>query len=229
MKFSNKNLPLFLILLSVSLVVLLASNVNKGEIPALFGKSPDNNIHEVYVMKNYWHTGIILKSDSLTLSLIPPLRNIPSAVYFDIGWGDEDFYQNPDDFDLFLALKAIGIPSGSVLRITGHVSDINKLIGWSDFTLKFKLTDQQYLRLCNYIYDTFELDENNRELITSRLAGGQIIFFKAKPDYHLLNTCNTWVANAFRHAGYKLQQSDIITARKLFNALKDFGEILKEE
>jgi hypothetical protein len=147
--------------------------------------------------------------------------------YVDIGWGDKDFYQSPKEFDLYLAFKALFLPTESVVRIEGYNSDIEDIISYSDYCIKFQLKDQNQIKLLKFIDSSFLRNDKNKLIITFVKANGKIIFFKSKYSYHILETCNKWVAKGFAEAGYEVSPTWIITAENLFEEVKKFGTVIR--
>lgn len=186
-----------------------------------------NGKRTIYLIKYYWHVGILIEIDSTALAGIPVLSRFNDYRFVDIGWGDEDFFQDSET-DYYNAAKAILFPTESVIKITAHQSDVAGIIRWSDFCIKIKVTDNQYSRLLEYINKSF-LVENDEYFITSSFAEGAIVFYKSVHKYHLFNTCNTWVAEALETAGCGVSKSGIITAEDLFVEVKTIGDVLKSE
>ena len=189
------------------------------------GKS--NTEKNIYLIKSYWHVGIVIEIDSASVAGIPVLKRFSKYNFVDIGWGDEDFFQD-SEIDYYNAAKAILFPTKSVIKITAHLSDLAGIIRWSDFCIKLKLTDDQYSGLLEYIDNSF-LIEDDEYIFISSFAEGAIVFYKSGLSYHLFNTCNTWVAEALETAGCGISKSGIITAEDLFVEVKTIGEVLKEE
>ncbi|MGD8778144.1 MAG: DUF2459 domain-containing protein [Ignavibacteria bacterium] len=189
---------------------------------------PQQNYYNVYIIKSYWHTGIVLRNTEVPSNIITVLNDYTSYEFVDFGWGDEVFYQHPDP-GVELGAQAILVPTSSVIRIEGSNTSIKKIIDWSDFAIKFELTEKQFLNLCVYIENSFTLDSNYLPVKTSGEPGSRIKFYKSHLKYHLFNTCNKWVADAFIYAGYQTSSSEIITAQNLFDEIYKFGEVLKKE
>lgn len=183
--------------------------------------------YEIYVIKSYWHTGIVIKVDERLLNLISGIEEFKNNDFVDIGWGDEDFYQLQGDFDLYLAAKAVLYPTSSVIRIKGYKIPVSEIIEWSDYCIRFELREDEFQRLCGFIDESF-YRENDKLIIKFRRINSNVIFFHSNLKYHLFNTCNTWVAKSFKYCGYDISPSSIITAEDLFNELKDFGTVLKK-
>ena len=206
--------------------VLLIISVSNEILPQ---EPVQNNYRVIYLVNNRWHTGIVLALDSTVIKLVGPLRNFQGYYFADIGWGDEDFYQSTTDFNFLLALKAILIPTGSVIRIAGYKADIKLIISLSQICVKLILSEMQFEKLCEFIDLSFERGIKDSFIITSKSLDRSIIFYKARYKYHLLNTCNTWMANALATAGLEINPSEIITTDELFKVLIQLGEVLKNE
>jgi hypothetical protein len=181
----------------------------------------------VYLIKSYWHVGILFHVDSTVIKHIPALITFNRYKFVDIGWGDEDFYQDPET-DYYNAAKAILFPTKSVIKVTGHMAGLESIKKWSDFCIKIKITNEQYSRLMEFIAESF-LVENDKYVIASSNSSGAIVFYKSVLAYHLFNTCNTWVADALENAGCDVSKDGIITAEDLFEEVKSIGEVLKVE
>jgi hypothetical protein len=79
----------------------------------------------VLVVRHRWHTGIVLPADRLA----PPLAfledQFSDPAWYEIGWGDNDFYRRTDN--LWLLGKALFWPTDTVLHVVGldkHPADL---------------------------------------------------------------------------------------------------------
>ncbi len=80
--------------------------------------------------------------------------------------------------------------------------------------------------MCLYISNTVWRDREKKYEILSTKGLGRIIFFKANGEYHLFNTCNTWLARGLRQAGIEITD-DIILTEQLFNEAAKVGRVIK--
>jgi len=192
-----------------------------------FCQSTDDSVM-VFLAKDNWHTGIILQINEFTVENLPVLKHFDSYKYVDIGWGDEDFYQTPG-FDLYYAAKAILVPSSSVIRIGGYNFNIEQIINWRDYAIKFIITKNQLLEMLKFINNSLLLNQNNEHIAINNEEPSSVIFFKSTLKYHALRTCNTWAAEAFKATGMNIRTFGLVTADQLFNRLKNFGEVIKKE
>jgi len=136
----------------------------------------------------------------------------------EIGWGEEDFYQNPDS-SVTRAARAILRQNPSVLRVEGFNQDIRDVMAWSERTRKISLTPPQMTKLIVYVNESLKKDKNGKPVIASVHGLGEIIFFKSTQTYYLFNTCNTWIARALQYAGLDITPVGVVTAQSLFYKL----------
>ncbi len=178
---------------------------------------------------NYsWHTGLIIPVNDFTIKHIPVINYFKDYDYVDIGWGDEEFYQHPD-FDLYLGAKAIIYPTPSVIRIEGYHLEIDFIIDLSEFAIRFDLTEGNFIKLSEFINQSFSSQEPAGYKITSKQKNGKIVFYASSLKYHLFNTCNTWAAKALKSAGFNVEPTGIITDDQLFEKIKKHGIVVKSD
>ncbi len=192
----------------------------------IFNQHISQNSNEIYLIKTAWHVGITIRIDSFSISKLKVLDYFKKYEFADVGWGDEEFYQDPD-IDILLGLKALFVPTSSVVRIAGIYADIKSFISISDFAVKVILTNKQLDKLLDFIDKSLTKNEKGEYLITSKRYGGKIIFFKSGLKYHVFHTCNTWIAEALNSAGLQIGVSGIITAAQLYRKLIKIGEVIK--
>lgn len=181
---------------------------------------------KIYLVKEGWHTGLMIPVNDFTKQTLPVINYFDGFEYVDIGWGDEDFYQAPE-FNLYLAAKAILIPTPSVIRIDGYKFKIEKIIEWREFAIMFTLSNDEYLKLCEFINLSFRYNKKNEIIVSMREEKKPIIFFKSVHSYCYIRTCNTWAAEALQAAGYDFDTFGLVTSTQLYAKLKKFGKVLK--
>jgi hypothetical protein len=193
----------------------------------LFAQANEPDSIDVYLVKESWHTGLMFQVNDFTISSFPVIKYFEEFEYVDIGWGDADFYQTPG-FDIFLAAKAILIPTPTVIRIDGYKYPIEKIIEWREFAIKFSLSKEQFLMMIKYINVHLVKDQTGEPIISKRELGKPIIFFKSHGQYHLFRTCNTWAAEVVNEAGFGIDLFGLITASQLYTKFAKHGTILKK-
>ena len=187
----------------------------------------EKNVNTIYIAKTDWHVGIILKVDKQLISKIDAVNDFKYYENVDIGWGDAEFYQSSDDFDLLLAAKAILFPTPSVIRIQGYSIPIDQIFKYRDYAFELELNNLQYLRLCSFIAESFKRDSANALINTLQKYNGVVKFYSSIHKYHLFNTCNTWVGEALEFSGLEINSSKITTAEQLYEELLSVGKVIK--
>lgn len=183
--------------------------------------------HRIYFIKQRWHTAIVFSTRELNKELFKEFDSFKDYELIDIGWGDEKFYQIPG-FDSGLAYKALFHATPSTLRVEGIGISKEEYFDLSQIVIELIVSDQQFRDICNYINQSFNLDENGDVQILSKQAGGKIVFYKALNNYSIFNTCNTWLAKGLNQSGVKMEQNIILT-EQLFNELAKIGKVIKAD
>lgn len=178
----------------------------------------NEKVFEVFVIQSRWHTGLILKTADIDTSDWPEIAQYRNYTYVDIGWGDEKFYQ-ATEISVFLAAKAVLWPTPSILEIYAFNSPPENFYGPKARILRIPVTKQQKSALSRFVADSY-LRNIAGQVQLSPLYETNTRFFLATRKYHLFRTCNTWMALAFKDAGFPVQSSFILNARQLFRQLK---------
>lgn len=195
------------------------------------GLYPAPNPHSaetVYVVSHGWHTGIILEKAALPDSLIPEKHDFPDARYLEFGWGDADFYQTPD-FSIGMALKAILLPTRSVLHVVGFSKPVEQY--YADAPLvRIELSGQGFNRMSGLIHGYFEREEEIDKAAPLRegLYRGSR-FYPARTRYHLFKTCNVWTARMLKEAGCPIVPIAAVSAANVMTQCSRFGEAVQQD
>ena len=159
--------------------------------------------------------------------ILPEVKYFRKAELIDIGWGDEAFYQYPD-FDWDLAYQALFYSTPSTLRIEGIYITSATVFRYLGNSVELKINNEQLRILLKYIADTVWKDEDGKYEILSTQYLNRVYFFRANGNYHLFNTCNTWLARGLKQSGFDIKD-DIILTEQLFNEAAKVGKVLKAE
>jgi hypothetical protein len=165
--------------------------------------------------------------NDFTKKILPVLSYFEGFEYVDIGWGDAEFYQSPE-FNICLAVNAILIPTPSVIRIDGYKFPIERVIEWREFAIQFIITKEMFLRMADFINQSFKYNDYKEVIISLRDKEKPIIFFKSVHYYFFMRTCNTWAAEAIQSTGIEIDTFGLVTAGQLYSKLSRFGKILKK-
>jgi uncharacterized protein (TIGR02117 family) len=186
-------------------------------------RMPDNYPYTVYILNQGWHTGIIIKVSDVNENDFPEIKKFKNNEYLDIGWGDEEYYRIPG-IDLKLAFRALFSPTSSALKIKTFNIPVDMYYKTFKYCIACYLTENEFNELCRYISNSFYKPNGKPVMLENR--SDIVYFYKAMGDYHLFNTCNTWVADALHFSGIPLESSFVISSSDLFAAVKDYGKVL---
>jgi hypothetical protein len=98
----------------------------------------------------------------------------------------------------------------------------------SEIVVELKINREQLKILLEYISETVWRDSEGNNKILSTKYLNRIYFFRANGDYHLYNTCNTWLARGLKKAGFDIEDNIVLTEQLFYEAAK-FGEVVKAE
>lgn len=181
---------------------------------------------KIYIAKSYWHTGLIVEINEISLKALPVLNNFSDSEFVDIGMGERDFYMSPSR-DIIPAARAILIPTNAAIRIADVPGDTAFLRRTSDYLISMELDSISFKNLLSYVNESISKNDDNEVSIIEERAGGSIVFYNSPLSYHLFNTCNTWLARALQKSGIDIKPSDVVTSKDLFYRLLDKSLILK--
>lgn len=163
----------------------------------------------IYIMTNGVHTDIVVptRNEFMDWSKEVKYENTISKdttyQYLAMGWGDKGFYletPNWSDLKASTALKAASGLSNTAIHAT-YFSNIKE----NATCKKIIISKEQYVRLVDYIKNSFKKDENGRlmHIKTDQNYGKRDAFYEGTGSYSLLHTCNTWANNALKVSGQK--------------------------
>jgi uncharacterized protein (TIGR02117 family) len=195
---------LFLVLLYLVVAVLFTV------IPSnMFSMQPEKGI-AIYIKSNGVHTDLVLPTENnfynwnekiLLEDFAPDTVDYQWTAF---GWGDKGFYldtPNWADLKISTAINAMIPPSPTAM----HVSLYGNYIKENKLTKKIILTEEQYLILCQYVFNSFQKDKDGKFILIKNYhySGANDNFYEAEGDYHLFNTCNNWANSALKTTGVK--------------------------
>ncbi|MCC3528505.1 MAG: TIGR02117 family protein [Microcoleus sp. PH2017_22_RUC_O_B] len=151
------------------------------------------------------HTEIIVpvKNQYFNWNQYLPLTQIGRDANYDykylsFGWGDRAFMlESPTSATInpVIAFNALFLPTPSTLHVQGY-----RLVPQNKETKCVKISGENYLRLVNFIKNTFQLDAGGNKMKISYGYHNNDSFYEAKGSYSILRNCNDWTAEALREA-----------------------------
>jgi uncharacterized protein (TIGR02117 family) len=148
--------------------------------------------------------------------------NFSDKKYIEIGWGDKTFYKasNPS---FSMAFDALLKSTSSVIHLYGFNQTIRTTFKKAEI-IELDLEEQNYIKLLYFIHKSLKRNaDGSGRLEGSGLYGKENSFFyAANGQFHMFNTCNTWVANAIQSAGIEINSYNIVTSDSLMDAVRDW-------
>ena len=170
---------------------------------------------------------MVLRRADIQADLWPENVDFPYAEFFEVGWGDKQYYQTPDAH-FGIILRAALWPTPSVLHIVGFSGAVTAYFPLSEI-IEFKLSEPGFELLSLYIAESFSRDETGQALSLGRGLYGNSRFYLSRESYHLFNTCNVWTARALSAAGVPITPPFSITVEQLMAQAQTFGEVVRSK
>lgn len=174
---------------------------------------------EVEIVRHRWHTGIVIPAEQLGQPLAFLAQQFPDARWFEIGWGDREFYREPDS--TWLIIRSLFWPTASVLHVVGLEKPAPELPHGDLLTLR--LSPAQMARLRRAIAADFRRRRGETLRIEPGLYGDSW-FYEAHGHFWFVRTCNTWTAQRLEGAGVPLRGFMTLTADSVMAQLRDARE-----
>jgi uncharacterized protein (TIGR02117 family) len=167
----------------------------------------------VYVSSNGWHTDIAIARADVPAERLPEKAHFPEAVYLQFGWGDADFYTEPEP-GIGTTLGTV-LPGPAVVHLAGLAA--RPSLTFRDLEeVRLTLNADQFTRLVDYLDASFDRS-GERTAAPGIYAFSR--FYPATGEFHLFNTCNTWTARALAAADLDVDPSGVQTAGELMRQL----------
>ena len=193
--------------LAVLLALVTVWTAKPGD-PALYpARGPD--AETVLLVSHGWHSGLVLRRDSLTgEGAGPALHNLATRFRdfpeIEFGWGEARFYRATPTlaaFDWRLALKALFTPGGSdgVIQVVGLERPARDSFPSADIVL-VKLSRAGLARLLARLEKSFRLTDGQPVDVEPGLYGPSL-FYEANSRFSYSNVCNHWAANLLDAGG----------------------------
>lgn len=125
-------------------------------------------------------------------------------TYLGFGWGDRGFYLDIPtwaDLTLKIAFTAVLMPSKTLMHITAHESVCPQ---GDNTSQSFFISEEQYLKLCNYIIPYFVQDKQGKvKHLPGKGYTSNDNFYHAVGYYHAFYTCNYWINRGLKKIGVR--------------------------
>ena len=184
----------------------------------------ETSIHSVYIVNHGWHTGFIFSAKELNKELPFLAMDFKDTLYYEIGWGDREFYQ-ANKITTGLTIRTVFWPTESVVQIIAVPIDPVRYFEKSQL-IELRLKDEAFLSLRKFISNSFKRGLDNQIIALKKSIDGDSKFYKGVGDYYLMNTCNKWTAKGLKSAGINLTPTFKLTADSVMSTLKEKGQLV---
>jgi uncharacterized protein (TIGR02117 family) len=166
----------------------------------------------LFVIDDGFHTEIGLASDELPASLDILRPSFPGARYFAFGWGQRQYYMdaNPGFVDFVMA----GLPSSSVLLVVPLAGDPKNLFP-SATVLAIPVSRDGEARLGEFLAGYLAQDKEGGPIVVGTGGPAGSIYYASTGTYSLIDTCNTWTAEALAVAGLPVGATGVLLAAQV--------------
>lgn len=178
----------------------------------------------IYVISHGWHTGFIIPAQAIETALPPLKTRFPNTPYIELGWGDKGFYQS-QEITTGLTLRALFWSAGSVIHAVAVPDNIAAYFSHGEIE-KLCLSKQSYAALIAFIADSFQKDRHGEIITLKNGIYGDSQFYGGAGNYHLLNTCNKWVAKGLASAGMDIDPMFKLTAGSVMETVQNHKQSL---
>jgi len=188
------------------LFVIVVSYIGIAALFSFFPTTADvhKKEHTIYIC----HDDAILSHSEIIMMVAPLkedffkafphlLHNNPRG-YISFSYGDRDFMMDKNGFDelnLTLACRALFIDTAALIKV-GHYGDFSK-----ERCHKVRVSTSSLLQLKESILDSFAKKRGETIRYHDSFNRYYIYYYRAKEDYNLIHTCNTWSGDRLREAG----------------------------
>jgi len=177
-----------------------------------------NDSKTVFVVSHGWHTGLVIAAKDLPDSLRKQPA-FPKTAWVEFGWGDREFYQNPD-FSFWTTAKAAIWPTESVMHVAGFDTAVKDYFSLSE-RITIKVGESRFNNMLHYIAQSFSYDSSGSILFIRRGLYGKGGFFASSRTYIWPKTCNVWTAACLEAAGLDITPIYYQRASRLMRVLRE--------
>lgn len=213
---------LLLTLLAIATIVSgCAAPVMHGDPSSMDTAHP----HSIYVVRQPWHTGIVVLAADVPANAWLARRDFPDAAYLEVGWGDRAYYQAADP-GVWLGLRALFWPTPGVLHVAAFNGPVERTFGSTEI-LELRVSARGLARLVEVVRDSHELDASGRPIALGPGLYGASRFYASRETFHLFKTCNVWTASVLLEAGIPVSPGLAFSAGNLMTQLRPSGRVIR--
>ena len=167
----------------------------------------------IYVASNGWHSAIVVPRAALPPDILPEAADFPQAAYLSFGWGDATYFPEREP-TTGMALRAALRPTPAVVHLAGLPAPPQDVFPGNE-VVELAASAQAFEALAAYLDATFDRAGAHRAQASAPGLYRFSLFYPAKGQFHLFNTCNTWTAEGLEAGGWPIRVTGTVTAEEL--------------
>jgi uncharacterized protein (TIGR02117 family) len=166
----------------------------------------------VYVARRGWHIDVGMAVADMAPPLASVAQTLPQAQYIFFGFGDRHFLL-AKHHNAPVLLASIW-PGQGLMLLTGLSAAPEQGFG-ADHVIRLTVGAEQMQGLQAFIWKSLQTRDG---ALTAQDPGPyeDSVYLPAASRYSALHTCNTWVAEALRAAGFRVHSAGVIFAGQLW-------------
>lgn len=164
-----------------------------------------------------WHVGLAFAVEDLDPATFPEVADFPDARWIEVGWGDAEFYRNPDP-GLGAMLEAAFASKAAVLHLVAMPAEPGHYLPQAE-VVTIRLDDGRFDRLVAHIAGQVDRGGQSRAAALGPGLYPVSRFYPAFGRFSLDRTCNTWTAQALAAAGVAVDPEGVVRASELMRRI----------
>jgi uncharacterized protein (TIGR02117 family) len=156
-------------------------------------------VKPVWIVRHGWHTRVAVRRADVDTSIWPEIHDVGEVAYVEVGWGDRDFYPEPNP-SIWDAIDPVIRPTPAALHVGGFDRPPNEFLPDTP-VVRVSVPVAGFDRLTRFIHEHYALDGGGQPV---RIRPGYYEwswFYLASGRYHILNNSNNWTIRALQAAG----------------------------
>lgn len=179
-----------------------------GQIPGLYPPSDPAECRTIRLVRHALHLGILVPAEAVDH---PVAAHFPDARHIEFGWGDRRYYM-ADDASTGLALRAVLLPTDSVMHVVGYTEPLRPGGRGATDVIEIGVSQAGLANMMRAILEDFAPGPAGELTALGPGLYGDSRFFAADRTYHLFSSSNSWSASKLHQAGFPIVPPFPLTA-----------------
>ena len=180
-------------------------------LPPLLDHEVSGPRKDVWVVNHGWHTRVAMRRADVDPSIWPESLDFGDSTYLAVGWGDRDFYSEPEP-SLWDAIDPVIRATPAALHVSALDAPPHELFADRP-VVRLSVPAAGIDRLARFIRDHYVRDAAGNAVRMRPGYSPRSAFYLATGRYHALTyNSNSWTASALRAAGVPMDPAGVVTS-----------------